>query len=396
MGKSIIIKKENGQIAEVEKIKRSNFIPYFTKKDKCFENILSQEDIIKLPSKEKSEIIRKAKSITNELNAHCSLNETSNIIKKINEAKTEEELLQIVNDILKQYYLIPLSFYTSTIVNDILKQNHLIPLSLYTSTKKITKNKVNNNVKYIEKSLINNKKATISIMIKEMIMTYYTNLLLRLPERTIRELENKKITEINSGKFANIAYNDTDIICTFLGNLVTRLLQLVEFIVILISFYLVNYKIFIFAFIIIVLMLVFQIYAGKELQEYNKNKKKLLDEKIIQDLEMQEQIRNKEINAISEINNITTTKYLESNYKFNVMSQGIIYLVLFIIDLSRYGIIFYAITLTKQNLIDISAIVLIYTYYSKIITNFETIGTTNIEYRNYKVSIERVKRIIET
>lgn len=166
MGKSIIIKKENGQIAEVEKIKRSNFIPYFTKKDKCFENILSQEDIIKLPSKEKSEIIRKAKSITNELNAHCSLNGTSNIIKKINEAKTEEELLQIVNDILKQYYLIPLSFYTST--------------------KKITKNKVNNNVKYIEKSLINNKKATISIMIKEMIMTYYTNLLLRLPERTIR------------------------------------------------------------------------------------------------------------------------------------------------------------------------------------------------------------------
>lgn len=198
MGKSIIIKKEKGQIAEVEKIKRSNFIPYFTKKDKCFENILSQEDIIKLPSKEKSEIIRKAKSITNELNAHCSLNETSNIIKKINEAKTEEELLQIVNDILKQYYLIPLSFYTSTIVNDILKQNHLIPLSLYTSTKKITKNKVNNNVKYIEKSLINNKKATISIMIKEMIMTYYTNLLLRLPERTIRELENKKInTPIN-------------------------------------------------------------------------------------------------------------------------------------------------------------------------------------------------------
>ena len=63
MGKSIIIKKEKGQIAEVEKIKRSNFIPYFTKKDKCFENILSQEDIIKLPSKEKSEIIRKAKSI---------------------------------------------------------------------------------------------------------------------------------------------------------------------------------------------------------------------------------------------------------------------------------------------------------------------------------------------
>lgn len=178
MEKSIIIKKENGQITEVEKIKRSKIIPYFTKKDKCFENILSQEDIIKLPSKEKSEIIRIAKSITNELNARCSLNETSNIIKKINEAKTEEELLQIVNDILKQYYL--------------------IPLSSYTSKKETTKKRVNYNVNYIEKNLINNKKATISITIKEMIITHYTNLLLRLPERTIRELENKKInTPIN-------------------------------------------------------------------------------------------------------------------------------------------------------------------------------------------------------
>lgn len=220
---------------------------------------------------------------------------------------------------------------------------------------------------------------------------YYSNLFLTISKK----FKNKKISEINSGKFANIAYNDTDIICTFLGNLITRLLQIVEFIVILISFYLVNYKIFIIAFIVILLMLFFQLYAGKELQEYNQNKKKLLDEKIIKDLEMQEQIKNKEINSISEINNITTTKYLESNYKFNVMSQGIIYLVLFIIDLSRYGIIFYAIYLTKKNLIDISSIVLIYTYYSKIITNFETIGTTNIEYRNYKVSLERVNKIIE-
>lgn len=98
---------------------------------------------------------------------------------------------------------------------------------------------------------------------------YYSQLFLTISKK----FKNKKITEINSGKFANIAYNDTDIICTFLGNFITRLLQLVEFIVILISFYLVNYKIFIFAFIIIVFMLVFQIYAGKELQEYNKNKK---------------------------------------------------------------------------------------------------------------------------
>lgn len=173
MGKNIIIKKENGQINEVEKTKASNFIPYFTKKDKCFENILSQEDIIKLSNKEKSEIIRTAKSITNELNTYRSLNETSNIISKINEAKTEDELLQIVNDILKQYYLIPLIFSASI--------------------KDTSKNKVHYNVTYIEKNLINNKKATISIMIKEMIITYYTNLLLRLPEKTIRELKDKKI-----------------------------------------------------------------------------------------------------------------------------------------------------------------------------------------------------------
>lgn len=220
---------------------------------------------------------------------------------------------------------------------------------------------------------------------------YYSQLFIKITSK----YKNNKISKINSGKFANIAYNDTDIICTFLGNLITRIIQLIEFIVILISFYLVNVKICIFALIIIVIMILIQIFAGNKLQEYNQKKKKLLDKKLIKDLEMQEQIRNKEINMAENINIKTTQKYLESNYKFNVMSQGIIFLVLFIIDLSKYSIILYTINLFKNNIIDISSIVLIYTYYSKILTNFETLGTTNIEYQNFKVSLSRIKKIIK-
>lgn len=218
---------------------------------------------------------------------------------------------------------------------------------------------------------------------------YYSQLFINISSK----YKNKKIAKINSGKFANIAYNDTDIICTFLGNLITRLIQLIEFIVILISFYLVNVKICIFALIIIIIMITCQILSGNKLQTYNQKKKKLLDKKLIKDLEMQEQIKNKEINLANNINVKTTQKYLESNYKFNVMSQGIIFLVLFIIDLSKYSIIIYTIHLFKNNIIDISSIVLIYTYYSKILTNFETLGTTNIEYQNFKISLNRIKKI---
>ena len=61
--------------------------------------------------------------------------------------------------------------------------------------------------------------------------------------------------------------------------------------------------------------------------------------------------------------------YLKSNKKFNLLAQALIYLILGIIELVKYGIILYSTYLISKGTMEVGTIILIYTYYDKIITN---------------------------
>jgi ABC-type bacteriocin/lantibiotic exporter with double-glycine peptidase domain len=70
-----------------------------------------------------------------------------------------------------------------------------------------------------------------------------------------------------------------------------------------------------------------------------------------------------------------------------------IYLVLAFLELCRYGIVIYAIYLVSIGKMEIGTVLLIYSYYAKIITNFEVLGTINAEFQSVKVSISRLNKI---
>ena len=84
--------------------------------------------------------------------------------------------------------------------------------------------------------------------------------------------------------------------------------------------------------------------------------------------------------------------YLE-NYKYNVTIQGIIYFVLGIVEVTRYAIIFYSVYLVSIGSIEIGTILLIYSYYAKILTNFEVLGTITADSRSFIVSLRRLSKI---
>ena len=89
----------------------------------------------------------------------------------------------------------------------------------------------------------------------------------------------------------------------------------------------------------------------------------------------------------------STIKYLENNAKYNLFVNALIYLVLGFIELCRYGIIIYAIYLVSIGKMEIGTVLLIYSYYAKILTNFEVLGTINAEFQSVKVSINRLNKI---
>lgn len=200
------------------------------------------------------------------------------------------------------------------------------------------------------------------------------------------------VDNITLGEYTNIINNDIDIIGTFIGNGVTRIIQILEFLVIYMYFLKIDFYIFLITLIVSIFMIIIIVYFGSRIEKENENRKDNLDYKTINIYNIYDVLKRKE--KIKDNSFIKSTiKYLESNAKFNLSVNAMIFLVLAFIELCRYGIIIYAIYLVSIGSMEIGTIILIYAYYTKIITNFEVLGTINAEYQSVKVSAKRLNRI---
>ncbi len=200
------------------------------------------------------------------------------------------------------------------------------------------------------------------------------------------------LDNVSLGEYTNIINNDIDIIGTFLGNMVTRVIQVLEFLVIYIYFFTIDFYIFLITLIVSILMVLVILYFGSKIEIKNKNRKDNLDYKTISIHNIYDILKKR--NKLRD-NSFTksTIKYLESNAKYNLFVNAMIFLVLAFIELCRYVIIIYAIYLISVNKMEIGTVLLIYSYYAKIITNFEVLGTISAEYQSVKVSINRLNKI---
>ena len=189
--------------------------------------------------------------------------------------------------------------------------------------------------------------------------------------------------------------NDIDIICNFFCNLVTRILQVIEFFVIYAYFLSFNFIIFSITVIISILMVIVYFKSGKKVQDLNIKRKATLDSKTIMLHKLYSSLANKKSNTNSIISLFTKDNkaYLRANYNYNVIIQGIIFTVLGIIELSKYFIIFYSVYLVKMGMIEIGTILLIYSYYDNIINNFNVLGTITADYQSFIVSLKRLNKI---
>ena len=218
---------------------------------------------------------------------------------------------------------------------------------------------------------------------------YYNKLYL---EYTNLVTEEGNVDNVTLGEYTNIINNDIDIIGTFVGNAVTRVIQIFEFLIIYMYFLSINFYVFLITLVVSIFMLIIIIYFGSRIEIENKHRKDDLDYKTINIHNIYDVLKRKE--KIKNNKFISSTiKYLESNAKFNLFVKAMIYFVLAFIELCRYGVIIYSIYLVSVGQMEIGTVLLIYSYYAKIITNFEVLGTINAEYQSVKVSVNRLNRI---
>ena len=146
--------------------------------------------------------------------------------------------------------------------------------------------------------------------------TLYNKIYIEYTNVTISETKN--INKINLGEYTNILNNDIDIICNFLCNLVTRILQIIEFFIIYAYFISFNFPIFISTVIVSILMLIIYIKAGSLVQKLNIKRKSTLDNKTIMLHKLYSSLANKKnnINSIMNLFNKDNKSYLKYNHKY--------------------------------------------------------------------------------
>lgn len=209
----------------------------------------------------------------------------------------------------------------------------------------------------------------------------------------VNNITSVKDKNISLGEYTNIINNDIDIVATFICNGITRIIQVLEFLVIYIYF--LNLNIYIFwatlGVSVIIIYIIFMF--GDKLQLYNKRRKESLDKKTINIHGLFEIITNR-VSAKRDNSLIDSTNvYLYDNAKYNVFAYGMICFVLGLVELFRYVIIIYAIYLVSIGNMEIGGLLLIYSYYAKMLTNFEMLATISADYHSVKVSLDRINKI---
>lgn len=257
-------------------------------------------------------------------------------------------------------------------------------------------------ITYISNALY--KKAVIMVVLTLILsllyyLWYYINqkswydLYSKITINFMNNITSVKDKNISLGEYTNIINNDIDIVATFICNGVTRIIQILEFLVIYIYF--LNLNIYIFwATIGVSVIIIYIIFMfGDKLQLYNKRRKESLDRKTINIHGLFEIITNrvsaKRDNSLMDSTNV----YLYDNAKYNVFAYGMICFVLGLVELFRYVIIIYAIYLVSIGNMEIGGLLLIYSYYAKMLTNFEMLATISADYHSVKVSLDRINKI---
>lgn len=202
------------------------------------------------------------------------------------------------------------------------------------------------------------------------------------------------IKKVTLGEYTNVINTDIDILCNFLGNGVARVIQILELVFIYFYFLSQNGYIFLITVVVSVLMVILMVISSSQIKNENIKRKTSLDRKTVVAHQVYDNFKNGyyDDNIFKKFHQ-SNLEYLKSNKRFNLLAQALIYLVLGIIELTKYGIIIYCVYLISRGYMEVGTIILVYTYYDKIITNFEVLGTISAEYQSFLVSLKRLNKL---
>lgn len=207
------------------------------------------------------------------------------------------------------------------------------------------------------------------------------------------------LSRFTIGEYSNICNTDVDVIAAFFSNNVIRIVRMFEFLFILGYFYFLDFNTFIVTALVVAILLIIFVKLINKSDELNIVRKRKLDKKSSMVHEVFEGIKEiKGFNVFSRITerlNVSTIEYLDENEEYNVFYKKVKFIVLCIIEIFKYLLMIYSFHLIIKGQMLLGSVLLIYSYYGQLKDAFDVIGTFVVEYRNFKVSLNRFSKLLE-
>lgn len=207
------------------------------------------------------------------------------------------------------------------------------------------------------------------------------------------------LSRFSSSEYINIIDNDVDVISTYYATIIIRIIRVIEFIVIFVYFLSLNIYIFLFSVIMSVVLYFVLMAFGNILIKLNIKSKDNMD--------LKDTVAHEIFNGIKEVKGFNVSEsvrerlnkhskdYVESYKKYNMVSYTIKIIVLFCVDISKYILAIYGFYLFSQGKMQVGTILIIYSYYSNMLSNFDNLACMSIDYRILQVSLKRINKLLE-
>ena len=205
------------------------------------------------------------------------------------------------------------------------------------------------------------------------------------------------LSRFNIGEFLNMMSTDINVMSDFYCNLIMRLIRIFEVLIIFVYFFMLDLYIGITGVVIAIISLSVIYLSSKKIEQLNKRKAGAFDNRNTIINEFLLSIREiKTFNIFDPINKRVTEStetYTKAFLNQRVGEDIFKFSILILIEVTRWSMVIYGIYLISIGKMEIGTVLLIYSYYAKIITNFEVLGTINAEFQSVKVSINRLNKI---
>lgn len=207
------------------------------------------------------------------------------------------------------------------------------------------------------------------------------------------------LSRISLGEYNSIMTSDIDVVSDCVGSVPMVIARIIEFSFIIYYFFSVNMLIGFLAIVVLIIVFIVLKFGNQKVNTINTQDKATHDERlgILQEyfLGMKEVKGFRLFSTINTRINKSYNNYLNWHTKYGLYKVIVKYGALAIIDISKVIFLFYGFYLAYQNKMSLAVIILIYSYFEKLVSSFTGFLDFNNKLQNASVAIKRLYKLKE-